>query len=40
MTTLAIHGGEPYRKQPFPPRKPFDDREIELHPARQPSISP
>ena len=30
MATLAIQGGEPFRKQPFPQRAPFDEREIEL----------
>jgi len=27
---LAIDGGDPYRKAPFPSRTPFDDREVEL----------
>jgi perosamine synthetase len=30
MSDLAIHGGEPCRKRPFPPRTPFGEREIEL----------
>lgn len=27
---LAIHGGNPVRKQKFPPRNPFDEREVEM----------
>lgn len=30
MSILAIHGGEPYRTQPFPARAPFGDEEVEL----------
>ncbi|MEW6749432.1 MAG: DegT/DnrJ/EryC1/StrS family aminotransferase [Candidatus Latescibacterota bacterium] len=30
MDRLAIHGGEPYRKRPFPPRTPFGEEEVEL----------
>jgi dTDP-4-amino-4,6-dideoxygalactose transaminase len=30
VAQLAINGGEPYRKTPFPQRTPFGDREIEL----------
>ncbi|MHB0878384.1 MAG: DegT/DnrJ/EryC1/StrS family aminotransferase, partial [Anaerolineae bacterium] len=30
MAVLAINGGQPYRRQPFPSRTPFGDREIEL----------
>src|SRR5919204_3225096 len=30
MATLAIRGGRPYRSEPFPPRAPFGDREVEL----------
>jgi len=30
MAKLAIEGGEPYRKRPFPSRTPFSHREIEL----------
>lgn len=30
MEKLAIDGGEPYRKEPFPPRTPFGEEEIEL----------
>ncbi|MGQ9555201.1 MAG: DegT/DnrJ/EryC1/StrS family aminotransferase [Anaerolineae bacterium] len=30
MATLAAHGGEPFRKEPFPQRTPFGEREIEL----------
>jgi dTDP-4-amino-4,6-dideoxygalactose transaminase len=30
MSKLAIDGGQPYRKEPFPKRTPFGDREIAL----------
>ena len=30
MARLAIDGGQPHRKQPFPKRAPFGDEEIEL----------
>jgi dTDP-4-amino-4,6-dideoxygalactose transaminase len=30
LATLAIRGGSPYRTEPFPPRAPFGDREVEL----------
>jgi len=30
MEKLAIDGGEPYRKRPFPERMPFGDEEVEL----------
>lgn len=30
MAQLAIDGGQPYRRDPFPARTPFGDREIEL----------
>ena len=29
-SSLAIHGGEPYRRQPFPQRTLYDEREIDL----------
>ncbi len=30
MSKLAIYGGEPYRREPFPPRTPFGEEEISL----------
>ncbi len=30
MTKLAVDGGTPVRTEPFPPRQPFGDREVEL----------
>ena len=30
MSELAIRGGTPVRTTPFPPRRPFGDREVEL----------
>ncbi|MBM4039962.1 MAG: DegT/DnrJ/EryC1/StrS family aminotransferase [Planctomycetes bacterium] len=30
MATLAINGGSPVRTRPFPPRRPFGEREVEL----------
>jgi len=30
VTKLAIDGGQPVRTRPFPPRRPFDEREVEM----------
>jgi len=30
MAKLALEGGTPYRKRPFPRREPFGEREVEL----------